>query len=147
MLMTSRQKLSTLMIAMIIFFILIGMSIVYGYTDTTIKTAISAFTDFNGSNEHIIIESVRLPRSFIAATVGSCLAMAGVIMQTLTKNPLASPSILGVNAGAGFALFLPLLFSILLVCKPLHGYHLQVQPLQQSEYMQSVQQVGKDCPQ
>ena len=103
MLMNSRQKLSTLMIAMIIFFILIGMSIVYGYTDTTIKTAISAFTDFNGSNEHIIIESVRLPRSFIAATVGSCLAMAGVIMQTLTKNPLASPSILGVNAGAGFA--------------------------------------------
>lgn len=101
--MNSRQKLSTLMIAMIIFFILIGMSIVYGYTDTTIKTAISAFTDFNGSNEHIIIESVRLPRSFIAATVGSCLAMAGVIMQTLTKNPLASPSILGVNAGAGFA--------------------------------------------
>lgn len=101
--MNSRQKLSTLMFAMIIFFILIGMSIVYGYTDTTIKTAISAFTDFNGSNEHIIIESVRLPRSFIAATVGSCLAMAGVIMQTLTKNPLASPSILGVNAGAGFA--------------------------------------------
>ncbi len=103
MLMNSRQKLSTLMIAMIILFILIGMSIVYGYTDTTIKTAISAFTDFNGSNEHIIIESVRLPRSFIAATVGSCLAMAGVIMQTLTKNPLASPSIFGVNAGAGFA--------------------------------------------
>ena len=103
MLMNSRQKLSTLIFAMIIFFILIGMSIVYGYTDTTIKTAISAFTDFNGSNEHIIIETVRLPRAFIAAAVGSCLAMAGVIMQTLTKNPLASPSILGVNAGAGFA--------------------------------------------
>lgn len=78
-------------------------SIVYGYTDTTWKMAINAFTNFNGSNEHIVIESVRLPRSLIAAAVGGSLAIAGVLMQTLTKNPLASPDIFGVNAGAGVA--------------------------------------------
>ncbi|RST74295.1 iron ABC transporter permease [Siminovitchia acidinfaciens] len=83
--------------------VLMGMSIVFGYTDTSIQTALDAFRDFNGSNEHIVIQSVRLPRALIAAAVGACLAIAGVLAQTLTKNPLASPSILGINAGAGFA--------------------------------------------
>lgn len=96
-------KLVFLICAMLILLILMGMSIVFGYTNTSIKTVIHAFTDFDGTNEHIIIKNVRLTRSLIAAAVGACLAMAGVIMQTLTKNPLASPGILGVNAGAGFA--------------------------------------------
>ncbi|MFC7365439.1 MULTISPECIES: FecCD family ABC transporter permease [Bhargavaea] len=80
-----------------------GLSIVLGYTDTSIQTAIDAFTSFDGSNEHIIVQSIRLPRALIAASVGACLAIAGVIAQSLTRNPLASPGILGINAGAGFA--------------------------------------------
>lgn len=97
------QKLVGTIIAVICLVCLMGMSIIYGYTDTSIKTAIQSFTHFNGSNKHIIITTVRLPRAFIAGAVGACLAMSGVIMQTLTKNPLASPGILGINAGAGFA--------------------------------------------
>ncbi|KZZ83233.1 MULTISPECIES: iron ABC transporter permease [Bacillaceae] len=77
-------------------------SIVYGYARTNWTIAFKAFTDFNGSNEHIIITSVRLPRALIAALVGASLAMAGAIMQALTKNPLASPGVFGINAGAGF---------------------------------------------
>lgn len=65
--------------------------------------AIDAFTDFNGTNEHIVIQSVRLPRALIASAIGASLAISGVLMQTLTKNPLASPDIFGVNAGAGLA--------------------------------------------
>lgn len=79
-----------------------GASVVYGYTDTSWHTAWKAFTDYNGSNEHIVIQQVRLPRSLIAAVVGASLAVAGALMQALTKNPLASPSIFGINAGAGF---------------------------------------------
>lgn len=75
---------------------------VYGYTDTGWHTAWEAFTDYNGSNEHIVIQHVRLPRSLIAAVVGASLAVAGALMQALTKNPLASPSIFGIQAGAGF---------------------------------------------
>ena len=85
-------------------------SIVYGYTDTTWKMVLDAFRNNNGSNEHIVIETVRLPRSLIAAAVGSSLAIAGVLMQTLTKNPLASPGTFGVNAGAGFAVVLAVTF-------------------------------------
>jgi iron complex transport system permease protein len=97
------QRWAGLFIAIIILLFLMAASIVYGYTDTTWKMAIEALTNFNGSNEHIIIQSVRIPRSFIAAAVGASLAISGVLMQTVTKNPLASPDIFGVNAGAGVA--------------------------------------------
>ncbi|WML46992.1 iron ABC transporter permease [Neobacillus sp. PS3-34] len=97
------QKWFGLFLAMIILIFLMCASIVYGYTDTTWKMAIDAFQHFNGSNEHLVIQSVRLPRSLIAAAVGASLAVSGVLMQTLTKNPLASPDIFGINAGAGAA--------------------------------------------
>lgn len=100
------QRLIVIVLAVIILLLLIGMSIVFGYTGISLKTAIQAFTDFNGTNKHVIITTVRLPRALIAAAVGACLAMAGVVMQTLTKNPLAAPEILGLNAGAGFAVVL-----------------------------------------
>lgn len=97
------QRWAGLFIAIIILLFLMSASIVYGYTDTTWKMAIEALTNFNGSNEHIVIQSVRIPRAFIAAAVGASLAISGVLMQTVTKNPLASPDIFGVNAGAGVA--------------------------------------------
>ncbi|MCM3585088.1 iron ABC transporter permease [Mesobacillus maritimus] len=100
---TSKQRWSGLFLSVVLLIILGCASIVYGYTDTSWKIAYQSFTDFNGTNEHIVIQSVRLPRALIAAVVGASLAMAGVLMQTLTKNPLASPGIFGVNAGAGFA--------------------------------------------
>ena len=92
-----------LFITILLLLFLLCSSIVYGYTDTTWKMAIDAFTDFNGTNEHIVIQSVRLPRALIASAIGASLAISGVLMQTLTKNPLASPDIFGVNAGAGLA--------------------------------------------
>ena len=91
-----------LIISIVVLLICIGLSIILGYTDTNIKTAIQAFQHFDGSNEHIIIQDVRLPRALIAAAVGSSLAIAGALMQALMKNPLASPDILGINGGAGF---------------------------------------------
>jgi iron complex transport system permease protein len=97
------QRWVGLFIAIIVLLLLMAASIVYGYTDTTWKMAIDALTNFDGSNEHIIIQSVRIPRAFIAAAVGASLAISGVLMQTVTKNPLASPDIFGVNAGAGVA--------------------------------------------
>ncbi|OXM85741.1 FecCD family ABC transporter permease [Paenibacillus rigui] len=56
--------------------------------------------------EQVIIRTTRLPRAFIAAAIGASLAIAGALMQTLTRNPLAAPSVLGVNAGATFLVVL-----------------------------------------
>ncbi|WP_340372432.1 iron ABC transporter permease [Peribacillus sp. FSL E2-0218] len=97
------QKWMGLFITILLLLFLVCSSIVYGYTNTTWHMAIDAFTHFDGSNEHIVIQSVRLPRALIASAIGASLAISGVLMQTLTKNPLASPDIFGVNAGAGLA--------------------------------------------
>ncbi|MCU5775483.1 iron ABC transporter permease [Erwiniaceae bacterium BAC15a-03b] len=52
---------------------------------------------------HILVTSTRLSRTLVAVAVGASLAVAGVLMQALTRNPLASPGLFGVNAGATFA--------------------------------------------
>ncbi|MBB4096010.1 iron ABC transporter permease [Brucella pecoris] len=52
----------------------------------------------------IIIETIRLPRAFAAVLVGAALATAGVVMQTVLRNPLAAPDILAVTSGAQLAL-------------------------------------------
>ena len=49
----------------------------------------------------VIVWDLRLPRSVLAAVVGAGLALAGTVMQTLVRNPLADPYLLGVSAGAG----------------------------------------------
>lgn len=54
--------------------------------------------------EHsFIVTTLRLPRALVAAAVGVALALSGTIMQGLTRNPLASPELTGVSAGAGLA--------------------------------------------
>ncbi|MET3697463.1 iron complex transport system permease protein [Bacillus oleivorans] len=101
---TNRQRWLGLFLIFTITIFLISASIVYGYTDTSWSMAVDAFFRFDGSTEHLVLTTIRLPRAIIAAVVGASLAIAGVFMQTLTKNPLASPEIFGVNAGAGFAI-------------------------------------------
>ncbi|MGG3571381.1 iron ABC transporter permease [Bacillus gobiensis] len=109
-LVTNRQKIWVSLFLILISLAAICCSVVYGYTDTSWKTAIDAFQAFNGSNEHLIITNVRLPRALVAAVVGAALAVAGALMQALTKNPLASPDIFGVNAGAGFFVVASMIF-------------------------------------
>ncbi len=60
----------------------------------------------DGSAEAGVLRDLRLPRTVVAATVGASLALAGAVMQALTRNPLADPGILGVTAGASLAVVL-----------------------------------------
>lgn len=80
------------------------ISLRVGSVPLSTGTAIEAFTAFDGSNEHLIVRTLRLPRTIIGLGVGAALAVAGVAMQAVTRNALASPTILGVNAGASFAI-------------------------------------------
>lgn len=69
-----------------------------------VPMVIETLMDPNGATrEALIIWSVRLPRVVAAIVVGAALAVAGAIMQAATSNPLADPGLLGVNAGAAFA--------------------------------------------
>lgn len=80
-------------------------SILIGATDINYRTVWEAIFHFDPDlTQHQIIQSIRLPRALAGAMVGGCFAVAGAIMQGMTRNPLASPSLMGINAGAAFAL-------------------------------------------
>ncbi len=55
------------------------------------------------ANYGFIVNVLRLPRALVAVLVGAALAVSGTILQGLTKNDLAAPDIVGINAGAGLA--------------------------------------------
>ena len=58
------------------------------------------FDDDPTNNDHLIVRSLRVPRTIVGLLVGAALGAGGALMQGLTRNPLADPGILGVNAGA-----------------------------------------------
>ena len=99
----------------------LAFSITLGAADISVSTVYAALFQFDESFDHLVIRTVRLPRVLAGAVVGAALAVAGAVMQGLTRNPLASPSILGVNAGASFAVVLAVL---ILGSPPLSTYAL-----------------------
>ncbi|MBT8142347.1 MAG: iron ABC transporter permease [Gammaproteobacteria bacterium] len=69
------------------------------------------FLDQDNSSFQQIIQQLRLPRVLAAFAVGGLLALAGVLMQVLLKNPLADPYIMGVSGGAAFGALIGLYFN------------------------------------
>lgn len=91
-------------IASLILMACFGASITLGAADITLGEVWRALFNFNeASTNHLIIRTVRLPRSLLAIIVGAAISTAGAIMQGITRNPLADPGILGINAGAVLA--------------------------------------------
>ncbi|WP_438270796.1 FecCD family ABC transporter permease [Streptomyces platensis] len=58
---------------------------------------------YSGSDTDVVIRDVRFPRTLLGLLVGAALGLAGTVMQALTRNPLADPGVLGINAGASAA--------------------------------------------
>nr|WP_237405252.1 iron chelate uptake ABC transporter family permease subunit [Streptomyces sp. SN-593] len=58
---------------------------------------------YSGTDDDVVIRELRLPRTVLGLLVGAALGVAGAAMQALTRNPLADPGLLGVNAGAAAA--------------------------------------------
>lgn len=78
-------------------------SLLFGHIPVAFSDLYGSMMAYNpGDLEQLVIRSERLPRTLVALAVGAGLAVAGVLMQALTRNPLASPGILGINAGALF---------------------------------------------
>jgi len=96
-----------LIIGLLVSLLVLGLgvvaSITFGAADISLAKVYQALTASDGSTEHLIIRTVRLPRTLIAMIVGAALAVAGALMQGITRNPLADPAILGISNGAAFA--------------------------------------------
>lgn len=89
----------------------IVLSILYGAKDISLLTVWQAITQFDENNvDHNIIMTSRLPRVIAALLVGAFLAVAGAVMQGITQNYLASPSIMGVNDGSAFVITIAMVF-------------------------------------
>jgi iron complex transport system permease protein len=102
--MRSRYRLSAgLLVGGAVLLLCLLASIRFGAAEIGTGDVIAAFTNYTGTEEELIIRTVRVPRALIAALVGASLAVAGAIMQGLTRNPLADPGILGIEAGAALA--------------------------------------------
>ncbi|SDD70487.1 iron complex transport system permease protein [Paenibacillus sp. UNCCL117] len=93
-------KLLGLAVGFILLLLGLLASILFGHQQFSLHTLWQAYHHFDGSNEHLILVNSRVPRSLVAAMVGASLALAGAIMQVITKNPIASPSVFGINSGA-----------------------------------------------
>lgn len=65
-----------------------------------------ALTNRQGTLEHNMVWDLRMPRTVIGILAGGALAVAGALLQTITRNPLAASDTLGINAGAYFVVVL-----------------------------------------
>ncbi len=83
------------------------VSLAVGSKSIPWPTVLDSFIGFDDeATDHLIVRELRLPRTVLAALVGASLGIAGAVMQGVTRNPLADPGLLGVNAGAAFAVVL-----------------------------------------
>lgn len=81
------------------------ISICVGARAVTVPEIIQSWIHYDVSNpQHVVIQSLRVPRAICAMAVGASMAVSGSLMQASTRNPMASPSILGINAGASLGL-------------------------------------------
>ncbi len=76
-------------------------SVTLGSRGVGVSTIWKAFTEFDrGSASETVIREMRVPRTLIGVFAGAALGLSGVILQGVTRNPLADPGIMGINAGA-----------------------------------------------
>lgn len=99
---------------------LLLIDILIGMSDIGIKEIIDSIISYSGSKQDLIIRTVRLPRVLLCILIGASMAISGLIMQNLTRNPLASPQILGINSGATLSVV------VIMVFFPLLGYKAKI---------------------
>ncbi|MFI5554560.1 FecCD family ABC transporter permease [Streptomyces sp. NPDC051738] len=92
-----------LLLGLVLLIAAISLSLAVGTKQIPLDQVWSALSGPSGTENDAIVRDLRLPRTLIGIAVGTALGLAGGVMQTLTRNPLADPGLLGVNAGASAA--------------------------------------------
>jgi iron complex transport system permease protein len=84
--------------------VVVFLSLAVGAKSIPLGTVLDALSTFDPtSNDELIVHSLRGPRTLLGLAVGIALGLAGAVMQAVTRNPLADPGILGIEAGAALA--------------------------------------------
>lgn len=93
-----------MIVGILLFMVMFVVAMGFGAADTTFKDVWLALTSHATDDKISLIREIRLPREVAGIFVGAALAVSGAIMQGLTRNPLADPSLLGLTAGASATL-------------------------------------------
>lgn len=96
-------------------FLLWGSLFLYYPIEITPFTALAVFFSDADELAKITVVDLRFPRALVAIALGANLAVAGALLQTITRNPLASPTLLSVNSGASLAMVTTSAFSPLIL--------------------------------
>ena len=97
------RRFAGFIVALVLLAAAMCLSLMTGAKQLSIEVVWQALFHNADSYEHRVILDSRLPRTLLALAVGPAFGLAGALMQALTRNPLADPGILGVSAGAAFA--------------------------------------------
>ncbi|MBL4953198.1 iron ABC transporter permease [Neobacillus sp. OS1-32] len=103
-----QRILFSLFLGMIVVTIIIGMGL--GYSSLSYDRLIPTLFGHGTFQEEFVLFSIRLPRMVVTLLAGMALALSGAILQGITRNDLADPGIIGINAGAGVAIAVFFLF-------------------------------------
>lgn len=104
-----KKKIISLLVVAILLPLMVLYAATTGSIDITTMELIKGL--FSGTSEEVmIIKDLRFPRIIIAMFAGAALAVSGVLLQAVMRNPLAEPGIIGVSSGAGFVTLLTLTF-------------------------------------
>ncbi len=109
--MTSKVKKNRLGLLMGLCLLTAYLAVAVGDSNQDLTLPLRALIGQADSASLFILTEIRLPRLLVTLVVGSALAVAGKLLQTLTRNPLADAGVLGVNAGAGLAITLVVAFA------------------------------------
>lgn len=100
------HRLLGLGVALGVLSVAVLLSVAVGSAMLPLDVVWQALTHPDGSASHATVGGARVDRTLLGIVVGVSLGVAGALIQALTRNPLADPGVLGVNAGAGFAVTL-----------------------------------------
>ncbi|WP_112800209.1 iron ABC transporter permease [Rhizobium sp. SYY.PMSO] len=98
--MNARKSLAVIALLVAAILLVVFLGLLPGAKALTIGDATRVLLAPDGKVDSILVWTLRLPRSLVAAFAGAGLAVSGYLLQTLTRNPLADPGITGVTAGA-----------------------------------------------
>ena len=96
----------TAIILLVLLIIIFLLSLNTGLIKIDPLTVINTFSGNGSEQDELLLLEFRLPRIVIAVLIGMGLAVSGTVLQGVVKNPLADPGIIGINAGAGLAVMI-----------------------------------------
>ncbi|GAB3465358.1 iron chelate uptake ABC transporter family permease subunit [Kineococcus endophyticus] len=96
---------TALLVALVLLLVAVTASLAVGSREIPLGTVVDALRGAGGNAQDVlVVRELRVPRTLVGIAVGVALGLSGALMQALTRNPLADPGLLGVNAGAAAAM-------------------------------------------